>query len=80
MPDAPAERTTLLLVHIRGDLYGVAFPSPRAVPDDNHQQDLFRFDDIADSLGDLGWEIEVDQTEGASRRLTLVRERVRSEA
>ena len=81
MPDAQAERTALRLIHIRGDLYGVDFALTSAYSrGDSHHQDVFRFDDIADSLSDLGWEIEADETEAGFRRLTLIRERVASEA
>jgi hypothetical protein len=81
MPDVPAERTTLRLIHIRGDLYGVDFTMSSAYSGDQaQQQDVFRFDDIADSLSDLGWEIEADESENGCRRLTLIRERVASEA
>jgi hypothetical protein len=79
MPDAPAERTTLRLIHIKADLYGVEFALPSAQSCDGNV-DVFRFDDIADSLSDLGWEIESDEAEAGYRQLTLIRERVTSEA
>ena len=72
---AMTERTTLLLVHLGSQLYGVDFSSQpgRPLAGELEPRGSWRFEDVLDSLGSLGWEIEDDQQENAYRRLFLRR-------